>query len=836
MPCKSFRPLALLAAVLVAAAVLVTSTPGTLPILAEEGRDGGSELRGLDKRFREIGKQAVRSTVLVKSILREGAVPGAEPGRAGYGSGAIVSADGFILTCAHVIDIASEVEVTLADGRSYPARMLGKCSKQDFAMLKIDAPGELPHFALGSSGGVLVGDFVIAVGHPGGPYPDLRPALSIGRVTGLNRKLPVQMFDRYYDDAIQTDAPIFAGNSGGPLVDLDGKLIGLNGAILLINENSYAVPIDEIAVHLDALKAGEDVAGRDPGPEAWTALQDSFEPEDLAKLFGKIGKRFLGKSGLAKKFRELGDDRTAALLERFSKTLESDRFRETMDKVARMLQGEEVAPEDILRDLGDLFAGRGGAGDGGDGEAEPEATPPSPRPVAPAPRGYLGMTVRSRLDEGGELAGPIVTHVDGGGPAERAGFLPGDVFVAVDGVAGSLDAIGDALEKKGPGERFGFKVVRARVVDGVAIDSEVELEAAIGERPAAEPTRKDGEAEALSPAVPIPASGGRNDTLTGGFADIAAKAAPSVVEIGSPDGGDGVGYGVAVEDGTFVLTGRTVIDALEAAGGAGRGVVGVRRGGRGGPSGLATVVAVNEAYDVALLELRPGGRLKLAPLPYGKSSGLEVGQWVVTAGTGGRPLAVGVVSALDRRVEAREAVPALDLFGLFGDENRGPLRPYARGIQHDSPIDAEKHGAPLVDAEGRLVGVNVANVYRGSSYAAPLDDILAFLPDLKAGRPGPAAPREGFLGIALAPLDAPRLAELGLPHGVEITSVSPGLAADVAGLKAGDVIVSIGGVPAETLDVVRQAIRNTLPGKEIDVTIARGGERLTLRATVGSKP
>src|SRR5207302_410049 len=142
---------------------------------------------------------------------------------------------------------------------------------------------------------------------------------------------------------------------------------------------------------------------------------------------------------------------------------------------------------------------------------------------------------------------------------------------------------------------------------------------------------------------------------------------------------------------------------------------------RDGAARPATVLGRNEAYDVALLKVASGPALPA--LPIASSRKLAIGQFVVTVGTdAARPLAVGVVSALDRRVEPRAEAKAVDLFGLFA-ENAGPKRAYARVIQHDSPIDGDKHGAPLVDADGRLVGVNVANVYRGSAYAAPIDDV-----------------------------------------------------------------------------------------------------------------
>lgn len=326
-----------------------------------------------------------------------------------------------------------------------------------------------------------------------------------------------------------------------------------------------------------------------------------------------------------------------------------------------------------------------------------------------------------------------------------------------------------------------------------------------------------------TPPPPIKTDERRATTLAAVFAPVAAKVSLSVVAVETPEGDD-LGYAVAIDDGTRFLTSRSI---LESAGG----VVTLRA--RSGAAAEARVLGRNEAYDVALLELRSGA-LGVRPLPFGSSRGLAIGEWVVTVGTSPeRPIGVGVVSALGRRVEPRAEAAPLDLFGLFS-ENAGPTRAYASVIQHDAPFDASRYGgAPLVDAEGRLVGINVASAYRGSSYAAPIDDVRGFLADLAAGRPGPGLPEPGFIGVGLAPVAA----QGGAPApGAKIAEIVPGAPADRAGLRKGDELLAIDGEAIRGPERVGQLIRAKRAGERVKIRVRRDGEELELPVVVGERP
>jgi serine protease Do len=200
-----------------------------------------------------------------------------EPPRRGQalGSGFVISADGFIVTNNHVIAQADEVVVEFTDGREMVAEIIGRDPNTDIALLKVDSDAALPFVAFGDSDAMQVGDWVLAIGNPLGQGH----SASAGIVSARNREL-----SGAYDDYIQTDAAINRGNSGGPLFNMDGEVIGVNTAILSPDGGSigigFSMASNVVDNVIDQLKEfGETRRG-------WLGVRIQDVTDDVAEALG----------------------------------------------------------------------------------------------------------------------------------------------------------------------------------------------------------------------------------------------------------------------------------------------------------------------------------------------------------------------------------------------------------------------------------------------------------------------------------------------------------------------------------------------------------------------
>jgi S1-C subfamily serine protease len=224
-------------------------TPSTLvPVTPPPAPDyqGLTEEETVHVRVYEAVNRSVVN-ISTKSVHTDGYFMFEVPSE-GAGSGVVIDKQGRVVTNYHVIEDARQIQVTLFDGTSYDAEVLGIDRTTDIAVLLIEAPAEsLFPVVFGDSSSLLVGQRVYAIGNPFG----LERTLSTGIIASLNRQLPSPMRNRRMEHMIQIDADINPGNSGGPLLNTSGRMIGINQAIASKTQESagigFAIPINTIA-------------------------------------------------------------------------------------------------------------------------------------------------------------------------------------------------------------------------------------------------------------------------------------------------------------------------------------------------------------------------------------------------------------------------------------------------------------------------------------------------------------------------------------------------------------------------------------------------------------
>ena len=202
----------------------------------------------------------------------------------GVGSGFIISADGYIMTNAHVVEGASDVYVTLTDKREFKAKIIGSDTRTDVALLKIDG-SSLPRLVIGDSDKIRAGEWVLAIGSPFGLENTVTAGIISAKARDTGDYLPL----------IQTDVAVNPGNSGGPLINLKGEVIGINSQIYSRSGGfmgiSFAVPIDEALRVSDQLKASGRVTRGRIGVQIGEVTKDVAESLGLAKAQGALVQR-----------------------------------------------------------------------------------------------------------------------------------------------------------------------------------------------------------------------------------------------------------------------------------------------------------------------------------------------------------------------------------------------------------------------------------------------------------------------------------------------------------------------------------------------------------------
>lgn len=358
------------------------------------------------------------------------------------GSGFVISEDGFIVTNNHVIETADEIVIEFFSGEELPAKVIGRDPNTDIALLKVEAGKPLPFVSFGNSDNMRVGDWVVAMGNPLGQGF----SVSAGIVSARNRALSGS-----YDDYIQTDAAINRGNSGGPLFNMDGEVIGVNTAILSPNGGSigigFSMASNVVTKVVNQLQQfGETRRG-------WLGVRIQDVDADLADSLGldkvagalvtdvpdgpaKDGGLLQGDVILSFDGTEVAD--TRALVRKVGES--------EVGAVARLVVFREGKTETLKVTLGRREEAEG---------ATPAAVPMD---EAPAEAGVLGMTVaaltpdlRAELNLSADATGLVVRGVDETTEAFARGMRPGDLITeagqaAVETPSDLTDAIEQAKE------------------------------------------------------------------------------------------------------------------------------------------------------------------------------------------------------------------------------------------------------------------------------------------------------------------------------------------------------------------------------------------------------
>ena len=351
------------------------------------------------------------------------------------GSGFLISADGLIVTNNHVIDGASEIDVVLSDGTRLAAKLVGADDKADLAVIKVTSKQKLPFVSFGDSDTALVGDWVMAIGNPFG----LGGSVSLGIVSARDRDIQTGP----YDDFIQTDAAINAGNSGGPLFDMNGDVVGINTAIIARGGSSlgigFAVPGNLAKPIVDQLSHfGETRRG-------WLGVGISDVTDDIAASLGRPNTYGALVVDVAKNGPSFGVVQQGDIILKFdgkdvTKLKDLTRFAAAAAvgkavPVVVLREGQEVT---LSVTLGRLESGEKQLAALQDSGVQDDTDSPT-APVPQVLKDIVGFDIaaldaeaRKTYKVAGEAKGVVITDVTKGSDAERHGLLVGMVISEVN--------------------------------------------------------------------------------------------------------------------------------------------------------------------------------------------------------------------------------------------------------------------------------------------------------------------------------------------------------------------------------------------------------------------
>jgi len=345
-----------------------------------------------------------------------GDMPQREFKQKSLGSGFIISHDGYIFTNNHVVEQADKILVKLSDGKEYEAKVIGKDAKTDIALIKIKPNDSLPVAETGDSEKLRVGDWVLAIGNPFG----LEQTVTAGIVSAKGRVIGAGPYDNF----IQTDASINPGNSGGPLFNMEGKVVGINTAIVAQGQGiGFAIPISIAKTILPDLKAKGKVT------RGWLGVSVQDISEDIAKSM-----KIKDKSGALISDVFKGDPADKAGLKSGDVVTEINGkpvkdTHELLLMIAGFRIGETIKIK-IVRDgqekvLPITIAERTEKSEMASAQQSGEAFGMAVQEITPEIAQHLGLTIKKGL---------IVVDVQEGTVAEEVGIQPQDIILQVNKV------------------------------------------------------------------------------------------------------------------------------------------------------------------------------------------------------------------------------------------------------------------------------------------------------------------------------------------------------------------------------------------------------------------
>ena len=439
----------------------------------------------LSNSFTKIAKEAEPSVVQIVSTIQEkhsnmrgmfngnpfgngenpfgdmvpfGNMPRAPRKAMGLGSGFVVDRNGYILTNNHVVENATKIQVKLPDGKTeFPAKLVGTDPELDLAVLKIDAGKALTPLPVGNSDAIQVGDWAVAIGSPFG----LEQTMTAGIISAKGRDLGER--DHQLQRFLQTDAAINRGNSGGPLLNINGEVIGIN-TMIVSNSGSFegigfALPINlAVNSYNQIAKTGKVSRG---------AIGIQFAREEngaLLKAYGASSGVFVqqvtpggpaAKAGVQASDVIVGvNGQTITDGEQLVNTISAAQPGSTVNM--KLLR--DGKPVDVSIKVGDRAAivadnGRGdiGPAEGEEGEATHARLGVSVQSLGAAEREQMGL----------KSGGVVIASVEPGSFAEDIGLQTGDVIVAINRhPMNSAADVKGAMQSAKPGEAMAFKVIR----------------------------------------------------------------------------------------------------------------------------------------------------------------------------------------------------------------------------------------------------------------------------------------------------------------------------------------------------------------------------------------